>query len=213
MLNGYPPEYASQADSRETPRFQTGIRRHTTLPVALYAALYAALPGPHSTVCSAPFRTSYYLIKAYARRAIYRLQAGASVSVTPTFHLPHCMTTPYANLPITDSSGRKYADRGITLPQLLPGAFKKRAADVQFLSALFYLSVCYAHFFTFPYSTATYAKQATYRLKAVDASLLSRLFTYFTELQHYTRISRLQTHQGKNVETSRCSKLSAEKCK
>lgn len=35
------------------------------------------------------------------------------------------MTTPYANLPITDSSGRKYADRGITLPQLLPGAFKE----------------------------------------------------------------------------------------
>ena len=93
--------HLSQVDSRETPRFQTGIRRHTTLPVALYVALYAALPGPHSTVCSAPFRTSYYLIKAYARRAIYRLQAGASVayarraiyrlqagasvSVTPTF--------------------------------------------------------------------------------------------------------------------------------
>ena len=35
------------------------------------------------------------------------------------------MTTPYANFPITDSSGRKYADRGITLPQLLPGAFKE----------------------------------------------------------------------------------------
>ena len=74
--------HLSQVDSRETPRFQTGIRRHTTLPVALYAALYAALPalyaalpGPHSTVCSAPFRTSYYLIKAYARRAIYRLKA------------------------------------------------------------------------------------------------------------------------------------------
>ncbi len=116
--------HLSQVDSRETPRFQTGIRRHTTLPVALYAALYAALPGPHSTVCSAPFRTSYYLIKAYARRATYRLQAGASVSVTPTFYLPRCMTTTYANLPITDSSGRKYADRGITLPQLLPGAFK-----------------------------------------------------------------------------------------
>ena len=116
--------HLSQVDSRETPRFQTGIRRHTTLPVALYVALHAALPGPHSTVCSDPFRTSYYLIKAYARRAIYRLQAGASVSVTPTFYLPRCMTTPYANLPITDSSGRKYADRGITLPQLLPGAFK-----------------------------------------------------------------------------------------
>lgn len=113
--------HLSQVDSRETPRFQTGIRRHTTLPVALYVAL----PGPHSTVCSAPFRTSYYLIKAYARRAIYRLQAGASVSVTPTFHLPRCMTTPYPNIPITDSSGRKYADRGITLPQLLPGAFKE----------------------------------------------------------------------------------------
>ena len=117
--------HLSQVDSRETPRFQTGIRRHTTLPVALYVALHAALPGPHSTVCSDPFRTSYYLIKAYARRAIYRLQAGASVSVTPTFYLPRCMTTPYANLPITDSSGRKYADRGITLPQLLPGAFKE----------------------------------------------------------------------------------------
>lgn len=78
--------HLSQVDSRETPRFQTGIRRHTTLPVALYVALYvalhAALPGPHSTVCSAPFRTSYYFIKAYARRAIYRLQAGASVSVS-----------------------------------------------------------------------------------------------------------------------------------
>ena len=74
--------HLSQADSRETPRFQTGIRRHTTLPVALYVALHAALPGPHSTVCSDPFRTSYYLIKAYARRAIYRLQAGASVSVS-----------------------------------------------------------------------------------------------------------------------------------
>ena len=113
--------HLSQVDSRETPRFQTGIRRHTTLPVALSVAL----PGPQSTVCSAPFRTSYYLMKAYARRATYRLQAGASVSVTPTFHLPRCMTTPYANLPITDSAGRKYADRGITLPQLLPGAFKE----------------------------------------------------------------------------------------
>lgn len=117
--------HLSQVDSRETPRFQTGIRRHTTLPVALYVALYAALPGPHSTVCSAPFRTSYYLIKAYARRAIYRLQAGASVSVTPTFYLPRCMTTPYANLPITDSSGRKYTERGLPLPQFLPGAFKE----------------------------------------------------------------------------------------
>lgn len=74
--------HLSRADSRETPRFQTGIRRHTTLPVALYVALYAALPEPHSTVCSAPFRTSYYLMKDYARRAIYRLQAGASVSVS-----------------------------------------------------------------------------------------------------------------------------------
>ncbi len=117
--------HLSRADSRKTPRFQTGIPPHTTLPVALYVALYAALPEPHSTVCSAPFRTSYYLMKDYARRATYRLQAGASVSVTPTFHLPRCMTTPYANLPITDSSGRKYADRGITLPQLLPGAFKE----------------------------------------------------------------------------------------
>ena len=113
--------HLSQADPRETPRFQTGIRPLTTL----YVALYVAPPVPHSTVCSAPFRTSYYLTKAYARRAIYRLQAGASVSVTPTFHLPRCMTTSYANLPITDSSGRKYADRGITLPQLLPGAFKE----------------------------------------------------------------------------------------
>ena len=114
--------HLSQVDSRETPRFQTGIRRHTTLPVALYAALYAALPGPHSTVCSAPFRTSYYLIKAYARRAIYRLQAGASVSVILTFHLLRCLTRLYVNLPITDSSGRKYADRGITLPQHLINA-------------------------------------------------------------------------------------------
>ena len=59
------------------------------------------------------------------------------------------------------------------MPQLLPGAFKKRAADVQFLSALFYLSVCYAQFFIFPYSTVTYTKLTTYRLKAADACLLS----------------------------------------
>ena len=44
--------HLSQAGSRETPRFQTGIRRHTTLPVALYVALHAALPGPHSTAQS-----------------------------------------------------------------------------------------------------------------------------------------------------------------
>ena len=148
-------------------------RNPETYNTACCSVCRSAWTAKHSTVCSAPFRTSYYLIKAYARRAIYRLQAGASVSVTPTFHLPHCMTTPYANLPITDSSGRKYADRGITLPQLLPGAFKKRAADVQFLSALFYLSVCYAHFFTFPYSTATYAKQATYRLEVYQKSWTS----------------------------------------
>ena len=39
-------------------------------------------------------------------------------------------------------------------------------------------TVCYAHFFIFQYSTATYAKQETYRLKAVDTFLLSCLFTY-----------------------------------
>ena len=79
------------------------------------------------------------------------------------------MTTLYTNIPITDSSGRKYADRGITLPQLITGAFRKADAGVQFLSALFFLTVCYAQ---------TYVKQAAYRLKAVDDCLLSRLFTY-----------------------------------
>ena len=44
-------------------------------------------------------------------------------SVILTFHLPRCLTRLYVNYPITDSSGRKYADRGITLPQLFPGAF------------------------------------------------------------------------------------------
>lgn len=119
------------------------------------------------------------------------------------------------NLPITDSSGRKYAESGLPLPQLLQGAFRKSDAGVPFLSAFLYLTVCYDHFFTFPYSTATYAKRATYRLKAVDASLSPIVFTYFTVWQYYTRIFRLQTqtHQGENVETSRCSKLSAEKCK
>ena len=82
------------------------------------------------------------------------------LSVIPTFHLPRSMTTLYTNIPITDSSGRKYADRGITLPQLITGAFRKADAGVQFLSALFFLTVCYAQFFTFPYPTATYVKQA-----------------------------------------------------
>ena len=59
-------------------------------------------------------------------------------------------------------------------------SFRKSDAGVPFLSALLYLTVCYDHFFTFPYSTATYAKRATYRLKAVDACLLPRLFTYLT---------------------------------
>ncbi len=34
------------------------------------------------------------------------------------------------------------------------------------------------NFFTFPYPTVAYVKQAAYRLKAVDDCLLSRLFTY-----------------------------------
>ena len=34
-------------------------------------------------------------------------------------------------------------------------------------------TVCYAQFFTSPYFIETYAKRVTYRLKAVDACLLS----------------------------------------
>ena len=44
------------------------------------------------------------------------------LSVILTFHLLRCLTRLYVNLPITDSSGRKYADRGITLPQHLINA-------------------------------------------------------------------------------------------
>ncbi len=46
-------------------------------------------------------------------------------SVIPIFYLLHCMTALYTNIPITDSSGRKYTERGLPLPQLLPGAFKE----------------------------------------------------------------------------------------
>ena len=45
------------------------------------------------------------------------------LSVIPTFHLPRCMTTLYANITITDSSRRKYAERRINQPQLFPDAF------------------------------------------------------------------------------------------
>ena len=44
------------------------------------------------------------------------------LSVILTFHLLRCLTRLYVNPPITDSSGRKYADRRITLPQHLPNA-------------------------------------------------------------------------------------------
>lgn len=123
------------------------------------------------------------------------------------------MTTPYANFPITDSSGRKYADRGITLPQLLPGAFKemnrRRAVPAcivlphSLLCSFFHISVFHSNL-----RQAGDLQTEGYRRQSVIP-----IFTYFTELQHYKRIFRLQTHQGENVETSRCSKLSAEKCK
>ena len=176
-------------------------------------SLHVALPAPHSTVCSAPFRASCYLTKAYARRAIFRLQAGASVSVTTTFHLPLCMTTPYANLPITDSSGRKYADRGITLPQLLPGAFKEvyRRRAVPACIVLPHSLLC--SFFHISVFHSNLRQAGDLQTEGCRHLSVIPIFTYFTELQHYTRISRLQTHQGENVETSRCSKLSAEKCK
>ena len=40
-------------------------------------------------------------------------------------------------------------------------------------------TVCYTHFFIFPYPLATYTKRAAYRLKAVSTCLLPRLFIYF----------------------------------
>ena len=55
------------------------------------------------------------------------------------------------------------------------------------------VTVCYAHFLVFPYLTVIYAKRAAYRLKAVDACLLSLPFAYLAVEQRYTQILRLQT--------------------
>ena len=60
------------------------------------------------------------------------------LSVILIFHIPLCITILYTNIPITDSSGRKYADRGITLPQVLTGAFKWARVTV-------HRSVCCRH--------------------------------------------------------------------
>ena len=102
-------------------------------------SLHVALPAPHSTVCSAPFRTSYYLTKAYARRAIYRLQAGASVSVFPIFaHI--AVWQHYARtIRLQTLLKRMYWPKP-PLPQHLLGAFKEIRAPT-------YRSVCNAHYF------------------------------------------------------------------
>ena len=60
-------------------------------------------------------------------------------------------------------------------------------------AAVLTVTVCYAHFLVFPYLTVIYAKRAAYRLKAVDACLLSLPFAYLAVEQRYTQILRLQT--------------------
>ena len=158
--------------SRQTQHFQTGIFRDTDSRTAIQLQPYSHIqPHNHSLLCA------FFHIPVFHSdlRQVRGLQTEGCrpLSVILTFHLHRCTTILYTNIPITDSSGRKYADCGPTLPQHLPGTFKKLAAGVLLLPALFYRSVCYAHFFIFQYSTATYVKCAAYRLKAVDPCLLS----------------------------------------
>ena len=80
-------------------------------------------PYSHSLLCSFFHITVFHSNLRWT--GDLQTEGCRRLSVILTFHLPHYMTIPYANIPITDSPGWKYADRGITLPQLFPGAFKE----------------------------------------------------------------------------------------
>ena len=151
-----------------------------------------------------------YRITTYAKRRTYRLRAVGACMLPGRFTYHAVWQRHMRILQLQTHQGENMLTVEYPCHSSFQAHLRKWTAGVQFLPALFYPTVCYAHFFTFPYSTATYAKRATSRLKAIEASLLPLRFTYLTVWQYYTRIFRLQTHQGENVETSRCSKLSAE---
>ena len=139
VANGFSFQTAAlrDTDSRTVmlPHSHTAGEPHSHAATQSYS--HAAIqPYSHSLLCSFFHITVFHSNLRWT--GDLQTEGYRRLSVILIFRLPLCITILYTNIPITDSSGRKYADRGITLPQLLTGAFKWARVTV-------HRSVCCRH--------------------------------------------------------------------